>query len=312
MSVLPPPPMAPWLEGMLGPVRRYAVEVEPGIRMHVMEAGEGLPVVMLHGNPTWGFLYRKVLEELRGQGFRVIVPDLVGLGFSSRVPFEAHTLDNHVRWTSRLYAALDLERAVFVVQDWGGPIGVGALAERGITAGLVVLNTVLSPPRKGFKATAFHRFARVPLMSNFAFRALSFPIRGMGLVQGDRTSIRGEVMRAYLEPLRDGRSNVAPLALARMVPNDFAHPSIPGLQRCHDFVRSFEGPAAIVWGDRDPILGGVRRWMETCIPHASVTRTRAGHFLQEEVPVPIAAAVRDVAKRLEERTKQGGRHGSGA
>ncbi len=298
MHELPPPPLPSWLEAILPPFRRYAVDVGASVRMHVMEAGEGLPVVMVHGNPSWGFLYRKVAAELAGQGFRVIVPDLVGLGYSSRVADEDHTLERHIAWMAKLYAELALERAVFVVQDWGGPIGVGALAASPIPAGLVVLNTVLSPPREGFRATAFHRFARVPLLSDFAFRTLDFPVRGMGLVQGDRASVRGDVLRAYLEPLRDRQTNVAPLALARMVPNDFAHPSIPGLQRCHDFVRSFEGPAAIVWGDRDPILGNVRSWMEKCIPHASVTRTRAGHFLQEEVPVPIAAAVRDVAAKL--------------
>ena len=297
MNTLPAPEMPAWLERQL-PFRRYAVEVEPGIRMHVMEAGEGLPVVMLHGNPSWGFLYRKVAAALAGEKLRLIVPDLVGLGYSSRVPYEAHTLDDHVRWTAKLYAALGLERGVFAVQDWGGPIGVGALAQSKLRAGLVVMNTVLSPPREGFRATAFHRFSRMPIVSDVAFRALAFPVRGMGLAQGDRGSIRGEVLRAYLEPLRDVRTNVAPLALARMVPNDFAHPSIPGLARCLDYVRAFDGPAAIVWGDRDPILGGVRTWMERCMPAATVTRTQAGHFLQEEVPGPIAEAIRGVAARL--------------
>ncbi len=297
MNMLPAPEIPSWIEREL-PFRRYAVEVEPGVRMHVMEAGEGLPVVMVHGNPSWGFLYRKVAAALAGEELRLIVPDLVGLGYSSRVPYEAHTLERHVRWMAKLYAALGLDRAVVAVQDWGGPIGVGALAESRIRAGLVVMNTVLSPPREGFRETAFHRFARTPIVSDFAFRALAFPVRGMGLVQGDRTSIRGEVLRAYLEPLRDVRTNVAPLALGRMVPNDFAHPSVPGLAKCHAYVRAFEGPAAIVWGDRDPILGGVRTWMERCFPGAPVTRTQAGHFLQEEVPGPIAEAIRGVAARL--------------
>ena len=295
MHELPAPPIPAWLEQML-PFRRYAVDV--GVRMHVMEVGEGLPVVLLHGNPTWGFLYRRVAAALAGSPFRLIVPDLVGLGYSERVPFEAHTIDNHARWMARLFDRLGLERAVVVVQDWGGPVGVGALAESRVRAGLVVMNTVLSPPRPGFRATAFHRFSRVPLVSDAAFRLLDFPVRGMALVQGDRRSIRGDVLRAYLEPLRDVRTNVAPLALARMVPNTFEHPSIPGLRRCHEYVEAFRGPAAIVWGDRDPILGGVRSWMEKCLPGAPVTRTNAGHFLQEEVPHEIAAAIRDVASRM--------------
>jgi pimeloyl-ACP methyl ester carboxylesterase len=291
--------MPAWLERLV-PFRRYAFEVEPGVRVHVMETGapDGLPVVLVHGNPTWGFLYRKVASALAGEKLRVVIPDLVGLGFSARVPFGAHTLENHVRWMRTLYGLLGLERAVVAVQDWGGPIGFGALAGSGVRAGLVVMNTVLSPPREGFREAAFHRFARLPLISDFAFRALALPVRGMGLVQGDRRSVRGEVLRAYLEPLRDPRTNVAPLALARMVPGNLDHPSVPALARCLDDVRAFDGPVAIVWGDRDPILGRVRTWMERCFPAAHVTRTNAGHFLQEEVPRPIAEAIRDVASRL--------------
>jgi haloalkane dehalogenase len=295
MHELPAPPIPAWIERML-PFRRYAVDV--GVRMHVMEAGEGLPVVLLHGNPTWGFLYRRVAQALAQSPFRLIVPDLVGLGYSERVPFEAHTIENHARWMARLFERLGLDRAVVAVQDWGGPVGVGALAESRVRAGLVVMNTVLSAPRPGFRATAFHRFSRVPFVSDAAFRLLDFPVRGMALVQGDRASVRGEVLRAYLEPLRDVRTNVAPLALARMVPDSFDHPSIAGLRRCHEYVQAFGGPAAIVWGDRDPILGGVRSWMEKCFPDAPVTRMTAGHFLQEEVPNEIAAAIRDVASRM--------------
>ena len=80
-----------------------------------------------------------------------------------------------------------------------------------------------------------------------------------------------------------------------MVPDKPGHPTIPALDRCYDFVSNFKGPAAIVWGDRDPVLGSVRSHVERTLPQASVTRTQAGHFLQEEVPEEIAAAVKQVA-----------------
>jgi haloalkane dehalogenase len=80
-----------------------------------------------------------------------------------------------------------------------------------------------------------------------------------------------------------------------MVPNSMDHPSIEPLRRCQALVEAFTGPAAIVWGDRDPVLGRVRPWIEKLLPRASVTRTAAGHFLQEEVPSEIAAALRSVA-----------------
>lgn len=301
MNRLPAPDLPPWIEAMLPEVDRYRVDVG-GHAMHVMERGEGLPVVLVHGNPTWGFLYRRVAEALSdAPDLRLIMPDLIGLGLSDKPRSGSeHQLANHTRWMRRLLEQLELDQIILVVQDWGGAIGVGALAQLDPTprAGLVVLNTVLTPPKPGFRATAFHRFARMPLVSELAFRGLGFPQVKLDLVQGDKSSIRGDGARAYRYPLRRLRDNAAPLALARMVPDDFDHPSIEPLRACQRYVERFDGPAAIVWGDRDPVLGSVRGWMEKLFPDAPVTRTEAGHFLQEEVPVEIAAAIRDVAGRM--------------
>jgi haloalkane dehalogenase len=296
MQRLPAPEIPAWLESMV-PFRRYCVDVG-GPRMHVMETGEGPTVVLVHGNPTWGFLYHKVVRAL-GDGFRLVMPDIIGLGFSDKPAASAHTLAAHQDWMSRLFAALAIDRAVVVVQDWGGPIGVGALADHpDITAGLVVLNTVIGPPKRDFRPTAFHRFARMPLVSDAVFRLLRFPQNAMSLVQGDKRSIDWASWRAYRYPLRRIADNVAPLALARMVPDSHDHPSIAALERCQAWIDRFEGPAAIVWGDRDPVLGRVRGHIERCLPRASVTRTSAGHFLQEEVPSEIAVAIREVAGKL--------------
>lgn len=281
------------------PFERYSMLAD-GHALHVMESGQGRPVVLVHGNPTWGFLYRKVAAELRGTPLRLVMPDLVGLGLSDkpRSP-RAHTLENHIRWLGALLDTLRLDDVILVVQDWGGPIGLGAFAERDSRlAGLVILNTVVGPPRPGFRATAFHRFARAPLLSDLAFRGLGFPQAALHLAQGDKQSIRGEVARAYRWPLRHVVDRVAPLALARMVPDSMHHPSIPPLARCQALVERFEGPTELVWGDRDPVLGRVRRHIETLLPNATVTRTEAGHFLQEEVPREIASAIERVAAQL--------------
>jgi haloalkane dehalogenase len=297
MRRLDAPVMPSWLADQL-PFRRYAVDLGDH-RIHVMEQGEGLPVLLFHGNPTWGYLYRKVAAELVDAPFRLIMPDLVGLGFSTKPRRSAdHQLENHIGWMSRLVATLGLERCVAVVQDWGGPVGVGALADHPqLEVGLVVLNTVLTPPREGFRPSAFHRLAHTPIAGELIFRGLGFPQRVLWTAQGQRSSIGRAETRAYTYPLRDNAR--AALALARMVPDSFRHPSIAPLRRCQRWVERFEGPAAIVWGDRDPVLGRVRNWMQKLFPEAPITRTQAGHFLQEEVPVEIASAVRDVAARLE-------------
>lgn len=294
------PALPDWLARQL-PFRRSLVDVGDGLRMHVMEQGEGEPVVMLHGNPTWGYLWRKVALALAGERLRVVMPDLVGLGLSDKPRDPSlHTLENHARWLGALLDALAPGRLVFVAQDWGGPIGLRALAEPARAprvAGLVLANTVIGPPRPGFRPTAFHRFARLPVVSALAFRVAGFPQNTLGWAQGDKRSISGEVARAYRWPLRRFADRVAPLALARMVPDSETHPSVAPLRRCQELVDAFTGPAAIVWGDRDPVLGRVRSFVERRLPNAPVTRTAAGHFLQEEVPEALAAAVRDVTRR---------------
>lgn len=296
------PALPDWLARQL-PFRRSLVDVGDGLRMHVMEQGAGRPVVMLHGNPTWGYLWRKVALALAGEPLRIVLPDLVGLGLSDKPRDPAvHTLENHARWLGALLDAVVPERFVFVGQDWGGPIGLRALAEQPRATrvdGMVLANTVIGPPRPGFKATAFHRFARLPIVSDVAFRVAGFPQNALWWAQGDKRSIRGDVARAYRWPLRHIADRVAPLALARMVPDSDAHPSIASLARCQEFVDGFRGPIALVWGDRDPVLGRVRSFLERRLPNAPVTRAEAGHFLQEEVPAELAAAVRDVTHRLQ-------------
>jgi haloalkane dehalogenase len=272
---------------------------DAGRRIHLIDEGDpgGRPVFMLHGNPTWSFLWRQVIALL--PGFRCVAPDLLGLGLSDRLPRIAdHTVDRHGAAMAEVVEALDLNGVILVGQDWGGPIAaqVGARMPERI-AGLVLANTAVTLPGKP-RGTLFHRFARVPGVSDLVFRGLGFPQNVLWAIQGDKGSIRGQVARAYRWPLRTWRDRVAPLALARMVPDGPDHPSIPALQRGAEWVVSFRGPAALVWGMRDPILGKALRHLERVLPGAQVTRTAAGHFLQEEVPAELARAVADVAKRI--------------
>ena len=230
---------------------------------------------------------------------RLVLPDLAGLGLSEKPRDPAfHTLENHARVVGALLDALAPGPLVLVLHDWGGPIGLAAMADRpGRLAGLVVTNTGVGPPRPTTRPTRFHRFANLPVVSDVAFKLLGLPQNALHLAQHDRASIRGDVARAYAWPLRHLRDRVAPLALARMVPIREGHPSIAPLRRSLAVATSFEGPAAIVWGEKDPVLGRALRGVAEAMPRATVTRVAAGHYLQEETPGPIADAVRDVARR---------------
>ncbi|MEE8524240.1 MAG: alpha/beta fold hydrolase [Thermoanaerobaculia bacterium] len=299
MAAVPPPDLPLFIAAQLAFERRaWQLErgADAGRVLHYLEHGAAAdrPVLLLHGNPTWSFLWRKVLAELAG--LRAIAPDLLGLGFSDRLPAVGdHTVDRHADAVAELVETLDLDGVILVGQDWGGPIvtAVGARLPRRI-AGLVLANTAVSLPSRP-RGTAFHRFARAPLISDLVFRGLGFPQNVLHRAQADRASIRGDIARAYRWPLRRWSDRVAPLAMARMVPDSRGHPSFPALKRAEAWALGFDGPVALVWGVRDPILGRALRHQQRAFPGASVRRAEAGHFLQEEVPELVAEAIREVA-----------------
>jgi haloalkane dehalogenase len=301
MPFLDPPPLPTFLAAQLPfPRRAYRLENSPnaGLHLHFLDAGpaDSQPVLLLHGNPTWSFLWRKVIALL--PGFRCLAPDLLGLGLSSMLPrLSDHTLARHTDALCELVERLDLRRLILVGQDWGGPLAtlVGMrLPDR--VAGMVFGNTVVALPKVP-RGAAFHRFARLPWVSDFAFRLLGMPQSFLWMAQGDRRSISGEVARAYRWPLRRIRDRVAPLALARLVPTGTAHPSYPILNGGCAWAQGFSGPVALVWGLRDPILGRALGRHRRAFPNASVVETQAGHFLQEEAPEQLAAAIVEVAER---------------
>ena len=295
MAFVAPPDLPGWLAAEL-PFDRAAYRLEAGPdagrRLHLVDHGPrgARPVLLLHGNPTWSFLWRKVIRRL--PELRCVAPDLLGLGLSDTLRLEEHTVQRHAGAVAELVTALDLRGAVLVGQDWGGPVGCAAAAavpER--IAGRVFANTAVILP-KTLRGTAFHRFARRPVVSDLAFRLLGFPQNALHRAQADRASIRGTTARAYQAPLQGWKRRAAPLALARMVPDSPGHPSVPALERGDLWARTASGPTALVWGERDPVLGRALKRHEEAFPAAPVTRTAAGHFLQEEVPDELAAAVR--------------------
>jgi cis-3-alkyl-4-acyloxetan-2-one decarboxylase len=283
------------------------IDVGDGQRMHVAEWGpsDGHAVLLIHGNPTWSFLWRKVIAAVRardgGDKLRLVVPDLIGLGLSTKPDGSAHSIEHHGRWLGRMIddAIAPPQPLVLVAQDWGAATGLCALApRRERLRGIVLGNTAVSPPKPGFKATLFHRLAQLPIVSHLLFRELGFPLGVLHLSQGDRSSIRGDVARAYRWPLRRRSDRAAPLALARMVPNSPEHSSVPALQITDELFRTAHVPISIVWGTKDPVLGRVINHLERLRPDAKVVRSdAAGHFLQEEVPDLLADAILDVTSR---------------
>ncbi|MCP3915720.1 MAG: alpha/beta fold hydrolase [bacterium] len=280
--------------------KSYFVEVEPGIKVHVLEVGSGFPLFLQHGNPTSGFLYRKVAEELPTDRVRVIMPTLVGLGFSSKIPASEHTLDDHIRWINSVLEQLKLTELVYVGQDWGGPIGMGALARSpDLLKGAVLLNTGFNAPKEEMDLSRAHAIVKTPLVGELMLEVFLSIFERLPEMQGDPDSLPVDVTELYGRPVRESGNAKAPLAMMRMVTDGPDHSSTAAMRVIERYVQGLDIPAEIVWGMNDPILAKALPLMKQNFPAAPVTETEGGHFLQEEVPAEIAAALLRVMDQIQ-------------
>ena len=258
--------------------------INVGKKMHIMKKGAGKPIVMVHGNPMWGYLYKKVLDGL-DDSHRYIIPDLIGFGFSEKVSINEHSLEAHSMWMAKFFSTIEEEKIGLVVHDWGGMIGIaGAMKAGKKIDGLVVMNTAITAPKDGFKPTWFHSLSQVPLISSFLFRGLNFPLSFLNRFASVPGSFDSEAMKAYKYPLRKFKNNCAPLALARMVPNSMHHPSVPLEQEIETYLGSYDGPAQIVWGMNDPVMWKLRRRTSRLLPQAKVVKTQQDILFKKKLP----------------------------
>ena len=285
--------------------KSYFIEVEQGLKVHVIEAGEGFPVFLMHGNPTSGFLYRKVVEKLPLNKVRVIMPTSLGLGFSSKIPASEHTAENHIYWINKVLKELELKELVYAGQDWGGPIGMGALSlSPELLKGAVLLNTGFNAPKVNADLSPAHALVKTPVIGELLLEVVFSIFERLKSVQGNPDSWTSEVAELYGRPVYESGNSKAPLAMMRMVPDGPNHQSAPSMRRIEEYVNTLEIHAEIVWGENDPILGRALPIMQQNFPNARLTKTTAGHFLQEEVPNEIAEALIRVIEEVTDSQTQ--------
>lgn len=282
-----------------------------GWRMHYVDEGAGDPVVLLHGNPTWGYLYRDVIGPLLQAGRRVIVPDMIGFGLSEKPTREhAHSLDGHSANLIALLRHLDLHRISLVCHDWGGPTGLSAaMAESARIRALVVMSTWAWPlPPAEFHTRIFPwRTMHAPLVGPYLlgrFNALAG--RGVYLSVVGREKFKQEAQAAYEAVLPDAGSRLLTWTWPRWIPlDDSAH----ALERFRWLERSLSQsslPTMIVWGREDEVFDAhtFAARFKQILPHAEGPHLVTGkHFLQEDSGVEIACLTNDFIDRLEAQGK---------
>jgi haloalkane dehalogenase len=251
---------------------------QDGLRMHYLDEGSGPAVLLLHGEPTWSYLYRTVFPELV-PATRAIAPDYFGFGRSDKpLRAEDYSYDFHVRSIERLADELDLRDATVVVQDWGGPIGLRLAVERPDRIGkLVILNTGIGGGRP--PSDEWLRFRDW-------LRRLGTDVVPGKLVQISAVQpMSDEVVEAYSAPWPVPESKAGILAFPGLVPISPEHPDTPAHLAVRDRLGRWERPALVLFSDSDPIFApSVAERIAAHIPGALEPEIveGAGHFLQED------------------------------
>ncbi len=260
---------------------------QDGLRMHYVDEGAGDPVLLLHGEPTWAFLYRKLIPPLAGVA-RVVAPDYFGFGRSDKpTRIEDYSYDFHYDSVERFASELDLRDMTIVVQDWGGPIGFRLAVEHPErVARLVIMNTGIGA-------------GRPPSEEWLRFREFVRRV-GTDLVPGQlvRISCVGEladdVVEAYNAPFPVPESKAGVLAFPELVPTEPDHPSAARMLEVRFALDRWEKPTLVLFSDSDPVFSAqVGERMASRIPGAGPAEivVGAGHFLQEEKGEEIAERI---------------------
>jgi haloalkane dehalogenase len=265
-----------------------------GLRLHYVDAGSGDPVLCLHGEPSWSFLYRKMIPTLAQQN-RVVAPDLIGFGRSDKLAEkDDYTFELHRRTVTGLLENLDLRNITLVCQDWGGLIGlviVSELPDR--FARLVIMNTFIptgdEPPSPGFMR-----------WREYAARQTDLDV-GFVLQSACKSPLPPEVIAAYNAPFPDATYKAGAHQFPLLVPITPDNPASEKMRRARAFFKTWTKPALVMFSDGDPVTAGADRWFRALIPSAGdepeITITNAGHFLQEDKGEEIAEQIRQFIAR---------------
>jgi len=258
-----------------------------GLRLHYVDEGSGDPVICFHGEPTWAYLYRKMLDPLVEGGRRVICPDLPGFGRSDKPTDRGwYSYDRHVEAVSGVLGSLDFSDAVVVVQDWGGPIGIRWAVENADRVGaLAILNTGLFTGRvsKGFLAWL-----------NFAEKNPDLPI-GFIIQGATTTELPDEVVAAYEAPFPTPESKAGAAQFPLLVPTSEDDPMAIQQREMAEQLGSWEKPVLLAFSDSDPVFpfpkAGERfiQWIPTATEQVKIEG--AAHFLQEDRGEQIAGEI---------------------
>ncbi|PHY20438.1 haloalkane dehalogenase [Caulobacter sp. BP25] len=269
-----------------------------GTRLRIHHVDEGprdqRPILLMHGEPSWAYLYRKIIADLAGRGRRAVAPDLVGFGRSDKPASRTdYTYERHVAWMSDWLVRNDLKDIVLFCQDWGGLIGlrlVAAFPER--FAAVVVSNTGM-PVGYG-KTEGFEAWL------NFSQNVPEMPI-GFILNGGTARDLSDAERAAYDAPFPDERYKEGARQFPALVPITLEHASVAENEAAWKVLERFDKPFLTAFSDGDPITRGGEAIFQARVPATQKSKhvtLKGGHFIQEDAPAEIAALLDELVASL--------------
>lgn len=266
------------------------MEVEDGLRLHYIDEGDKTKptALLLHGEPSWSFLYRKMIPILSANDFRVVVPDLIGFGKSDKpVQKSSYSYQRHMDWLSTFIKALDLGNILLFCQDWGGLLGLRLVTEMEERFSMVVASNTVLPTGNFPMPESFLKWRA------YAQHSEGFNI-GKVIDSGTVESLSEEVIAAYNAPFPSEEYKAGARIFPSLVPVDFDDPESEKNRMAWKRLQQWEKPFLTIFGEQDPIMRGAEKIFQKLIPGTQGqdhTLLDAGHFIQEEKGEELANAI---------------------
>jgi haloalkane dehalogenase len=269
------------------PFAPHWTELADGLRMHHVDEGPSGadPVLMLHGEPSWSYLYRRMIPVFADAGFRAVAPDLIGFGKSDKPANRGdYSYQSHLDWLTEWLSALDLSRITLVCQDWGSLLGLRLAAEQPDRFDRIVVANGFLPTAERKVPAAFH------VWRAFALHTPVLPI-GRIVAVGTRRRLSKAERAAYDAPFPSRAYKAGARAFPALVPTTPDDPAVPANREAWRRLGEWEKPFLTLFGAGDPILGSADRPLQEHVPGAAGqphARVRGGHFVQEDAGEEIA------------------------
>lgn len=276
-----------WLSEELFPFESRYADVD-GARVHYVDEGSGPTLLLLHGNPTWSFLYRDIIMGLR-DSFRCVAVDYPGFGLSDAAPGYAYTPAEHAGVVERMILGLDLQEVTMMVQDWGGPIGFAAATRHPDRFTAFVIGNTWAWPKSDPGTQLFSRLLGGPVGRRLILRR-NFFVETILPAGVRRKKLADGVMDAYRGPFPTPESRLPTYVFPREILA--SRPFLAAVER--ELPKLGRRPALIVWPTKDIAFRDPerRRWEEIFPDHTTATLTGAGHYIQEDAAEEIIDAIR--------------------